>query len=264
MKLHCLSDLHTEFEDLIVPDRGADLIVLAGDIGVGLEGVGHSMATSRRLGRPVVYVPGNHEFYQNRNVLPTVEQDPYVDGIDTMVRLMKLKAEGSGVVVLDNAEFRMGDLRVLGTILWTDFQLFGPETIDRAMTRAAAVVNDFRGCIQHCARNFLPEDALDRHRRSLRWLIEMLHEPFEGVTVVVSHHAPSMKSVPPKFRQELATAAFASDLKHLIEDTDIELWIHGHTHYSVDYRIGKTRVVSNQRGYPYENVPCDPCFTVEL
>ena len=40
--------------------------------------------------------------------------------------------------------------------------------------------------------------------------------------------------------------------KPLIESTKIPLWIHGHTHFNVDYAIGSTRIVSNQRGYPME------------
>jgi len=61
MKLHILSDLHTEFADFGPPETDADAVILAGDIGVGLEGL--RWAARHFPDRPIVYVPGNHEFY---------------------------------------------------------------------------------------------------------------------------------------------------------------------------------------------------------
>jgi hypothetical protein len=75
--------------------------------------------------------------------------------------------------------------------------------------------------------------------------------------VVITHHAPSEKSIPPFHLGRILNAAFASNLDWFVENSSVPLWIHGHTHYSVDYKIGRTRVFSNQRGYPHE---VDPRF----
>ena len=63
MKLHILNDLHIEFEDFAQPTTDADVVILAGDIGVGMEGL--NWAENRFPDRPVIYVPGNHEFYHH-------------------------------------------------------------------------------------------------------------------------------------------------------------------------------------------------------
>jgi Icc-related predicted phosphoesterase len=83
--------------------------------------------------------------------------------------------------------------------------------------------------------------------------------------VIVTHHAPSGKSIPSRYAGDILNGAFASDLKSVIKKCGVPLWIHGHTHYCVDYRIGKTRIISNQRGYPDEELrDFDPGKTIEL
>jgi len=69
-------------------------------------------------------------------------------------------------------------------------------------------------------------------------------------TVVVTHHAPSARSLQPDFQSDLLSAAYASHLDEFVSTCGAALWVHGHTHWSVDYRIGNTRVLANQRGYP--------------
>jgi Icc-related predicted phosphoesterase len=87
--------------------------------------------------------------------------------------------------------------------------------------------------------------------------------------VVVSHHAPSPRSVAPRYGADLVSAAFASDLESLIEHYEPDLWIHGHTHDSFDYQLGRTRVVCNPRGYVssqgnLENSRFDPELIIEI
>ena len=65
--------------------------------------------------------------------------------------------------------------------------------------------------------------------------------------VVITHHTPSMKSVPAKYEGQLINAYFSSDLDSLVEKSD--MWIHGHTHTSFDYKIKNARVICNPRGY---------------
>lgn len=61
MKIRVLSDLHLEFHDWTPPQSDADIIVLAGDIHVGVHGIEWARRSFPLL--PVTYVPGNHEFY---------------------------------------------------------------------------------------------------------------------------------------------------------------------------------------------------------
>ncbi|HHJ15617.1 MAG TPA: hypothetical protein ENJ80_02855 [Gammaproteobacteria bacterium] len=80
----------------------------------------------------------------------------------------------------------------------------------------------------------------------------MLAEPFDGQTVVVTHHAPSSQSVHPRYARDLLTRAFASNLEHLMAGDRAAAWVHGHMHESFDYKVHGTRVVCNPRGYAPE------------
>jgi hypothetical protein len=102
------------------------------------------------------------------------------------------------------------------------------------------------------------------HFQSREWLAgQLTRRPAR--TVVVTHHAPSRRSIPPFHEGSQLNPAFASDMEALIYSSGIPLWIHGHTHYNVDYHVGGTRVLSNQRGYPDTPVPgFVPALVVEI
>lgn len=108
-------------------------------------------------------------------------------------------------------------------------------------------------------------ELFERHRR---WLEGRLAEPFDGETVVVTHFAPSVRSVAPRFAGSPLNACFVSDLERLVAASGAALWVHGHTHDSFDYRIGDTRVLANPRGYVRggvsENLAFDPGLTVVI
>ncbi len=62
-----------------------------------------------------------------------------------------------------------------------------------------------------------PADTALLHFASLNWLKHQLELPFEGRTVVVTHHAPSAKSFNPKYNTDFVSAAFASNLEPLMD-----------------------------------------------
>ena len=233
MKLHILNDLHIEFEDFTPPETDADIVILAGDIGVGLGGL--QWAEAQFPDRPVIYVPGNHEFYHHDIAL-----------ID------ELKAQAPAHIhVLNDDQVVIDGVRFLGSILWADFALFGEADKFFAMQAARQRMTDFE-IIQNHVQCFTPEDAIRLHNGSRDWLAAMLTESFDGKTVVVTHHAPSSQSVYPRYARDLLTPAFASNLESLMEGERVALWAHGHMHESFDYEIYGTRVVCNPRGYAPE------------
>jgi predicted phosphodiesterase len=234
MKLHILSDLHIEFADFELPETDADLIVLAGDVGVGMTGV--EWITKQESDKRIIYVPGNHEFY----------------GHDISLIEELKNAAPRNVHVLDNEQVIIDGVRFLGAVLWTDFLLFGEVDKWFSTQRARQNMNDFF-VIQCDGRRFTPADSVALHEISRQWLTRELEQPFNGKTVVVTHHAPSARSVPPRFTRDLLTPAFASNLEHLMDGQRAALWIHGHTHDPFDYEINGTRVICNPRGYPGEN-----------
>jgi len=82
--------------------------------------------------------------------------------------------------------------------------------------------------------------------------------------VIVTHHAPSPRSIDPRYTDDLTSAAFVARRESFVRRTGATLWIHGHVHASFDYRVGQTRVVSNPRGHGDENPSFRPGFTVEV
>ena len=183
----------------------------------------------------MIYVPGNHEFYHHDIAL-----------ID------ELKSEApDNIHVMDDDQVIINGVRFLGSILWTDFALFGEADKFFAMQTARQRMTDF-SIIQNHGHRFTPEDAIRLHTASRDWLAAMLAEPFGGKTVVVTHHAPSSQSVHPRYARDLLTPAFASNLENLMDGDRAALWVHGHRHEFFDYEIYGTRVVCNPRGYARE------------
>jgi len=250
MKLHILSDLHLEFSKFEPHAIDADVIVLAGDITVGNKGV--YWAREAFPNKPIIFVPGNHEFYGSRR--------------PETLELLRIAGKQCNVQVLDNAEYILNGVRFLGCTLWTDFQLFGPSKKPDAMLQGQFFLNDFRVIKEVEHERFLPARSIELFEQSLAWLKAKLDEPFDGTTVVVTHHLPSKQSVVARFKDDIVSACFASELDYLFGKMD--LWIHGHTHDNLDYEANGTRVICNPRGYVtmrgQENFDFNPKLVVDI
>lgn len=251
MKINILSDLHLGFDTMDSPVNDADLVVLAGDIARPRQAI----AWALRLEKPALYVPGNHEFYGGS-----------LDG--TLQELREL-SEGTQVQILDRSELVIDGVRFLGAMLWTDFGLF-PGRESEAKAEARRLVRDFSRIRVRADGEtiFTPDDAVALFVRDHAWLQERLAAPFDGPTVVITHHAPTRQSVHPRFAESLLSACFVSDAPELMDGQRVQLWIHGHTHDSFDYECRGTRVVCNPRGYARagvtENQVFDPDFIVDV
>ncbi|CAJ0744828.1 hypothetical protein R16034_04855 [Ralstonia edaphis] len=238
MRLLILSDLHLEFSSLDIDTATVDVIVLAGDIHLGTRGIPWIRAQSRDL--PVIYVPGNHEFYKGEH--SRVLRD-----------LRAACAATPNIQLLDMDKITIGDVEFLGATLWTDFAL--NRSTDHggraAEGYAAQGMSDFTGAIRFethgVFRKLQPLDTIRMHIAARQWLSTELQVPTQRKRVVVTHHAPSERSVAPQYRGDRLTPAYASDLDALVQMAD--LWIHGHMHDSADYVVGNCRVVCNPRGY---------------
>jgi 3',5'-cyclic AMP phosphodiesterase CpdA len=255
MKIRVLSDLHLENDTPeIIPHADADLVILAGDIHNHAEGLRWAAETFDE-GVPVVYVPGNHEYY-----------DGEFGALEAAMRDAAASIDNLHYLNNETLVDPRGQWRVLGTTLWTDFDLYGTDEETRAISIAAAerVMLDYRGLIQvtwtagneanaqtlqdNTPRNLTPADTLALHRHARGWLESELAKPFAGKTIVVTHHAPHRRSLAERYAADLASAGFVNDLPSLVREP-VALWVHGHTHTAFDYVENGTRVVCNPRGY---------------
>ncbi len=225
MKIQFFSDIHLEFGPFELPESDADIIVAAGDIGLGTEGLNWLRASRR----PVLYIAGNHEFY-GREMFATRTQ-------------LRQAAAGSQVRFLECSSEVFDSVRFIGCTLWTDFNHGDPQL----MAVARDNMNDYHQ-ILYRDTPLIPSDILRECQESVSWLSNELNRPFAGHTVVISHHAPSRKSWNQEPEHPLRDA-YCNRMEDFMRDFDIDLWIHGHIHDCADYLCGGTRVVCNPRGY---------------
>ncbi|QYO75668.1 metallophosphoesterase [Devosia salina] len=251
-----MSDLHVDAAPYELPptSAGVDCIVIAGDVADGHD------RSSRWLreqavprGLPVIYVLGNHDFYGHD--IDDDAEELYRDAGVELLHIGRRSIEIAGV-------------RIIGLTLWTDYAIAGD--VDAARVWARQNMPDFVN-IDIGQRRLSPRH-LDHFHKLHRELIEMdLADPFDGSTIVVTHHAPHPKSL----RSPMLTAddaSYASDLTAIIERYEPAVWIHGHVHSSRNYNVGATRIVCNPRGYAvtsrdgrrFENPGFNPQLVLEI
>jgi hypothetical protein len=240
LKLQLLSDLHLETEAFDPqPLPGAELLVLAGDIDA-------TWAAFERFAGwpvPVLFVAGNHEFdgRELATAWPALRA--------TARRLGWTLLECGSTVLTDYSGQR---LRFVGSIRWSDFELFGPDRRDASMRAAAYFMRLMRS-----TRQGAPFDAAGVREESLAcraWLAAELHKPSRArwdKTVVVTHFAPSLRSADVRYGAQPGTASFCNADDDLLQLAD--LWLHGHLHCRHDYLVPRasglpTRVVCQARG----------------
>jgi len=230
LRVRVLSDLHLNHRTWKAPDVPADVVMLAGDVTSGLEGI--RWARSVFKDTPIVYVAGNQEFYGYN--------------IDELVPELRRVASEHDVHFLEQEVLYMSGVRILGATLWTDFNLFGNQKIWLGKDEVRADRPAERKGILTNAGVFTPAAMLDRHNSTLRWLKSELDRDFDGKTIVMTHHVPTRQGLPALWRDDLSSAAFASHLDVLFSHVDV--WICGHTHTAADFQAGRCRVVINPRG----------------
>ncbi|UJW79421.1 metallophosphoesterase [Hydrogenophaga sp. SL48] len=245
MRIQLTSDVHLEHLEnwfpgarTISPAYGADVLVLAGDVGRG--------ANALRLFRdwpvPVLYVAGNHEAYGST--------------WEATVAALRETAQNTSVRFLEREAVDFGGVRFLGCTLWTDYRLRSNRTQRQLMANAELRISDHRQIRTESGSYFSAADALREHETSRAWLAAELARPYDGITVVITHHGPHPLSVHPRYVGDPTNAAFVSNLTDLLQQGP-SLWLHGHVHDSFDYTVGCCRVVANPRGYPRNASSCD-------
>jgi len=241
MKIHLVSDLHMEFAPIELTNPGADTLILSGDI-LTAEYFHRSKASPYALVarawirwfedlcaqyNHVVYVLGNHEHYKYN----------FYETADLLKRVLE---HIPNLHILDNETVLLDGVKFFGSTLWTDFDgsMYKQEVVRSGM-------NDYKLITGRTYRKLVPAETYSYHTKAK----QAFHGT--GATVFVGHHAPSYKSIHPKYEKYgPLNAGYASHMDSFIEaHPEIKLWTHGHVHSSFDYHIGGTRIIANPRGY---------------
>ena len=251
MLLWILSDLHLELtRSWDLPSGTArpqfDVLVIAGDLISRMER-GIAWLRERVSDKPIIYVPGNHEFFGC--------------DIDRTVEKARQAAAGTAIHVLQNNTITINGVLFVGATLWTDFALFGNPEL--AMRRAADRMNDYRKIRKRqYAERLRPADTLARHLESRRFIAEVTRDAHADRTVVVSHHGCVREALKRGTEADILSAAYTSHCPELLKHVD--LWVYGHTHETRDFIVGLTRIVTNSKGYgpwpPHEITWDNPNF----
>lgn len=261
MKLQLLSDLHLETHPhwRAQPLPGADLLVLAGDIG-SYQANSHLADADFGLGSfsphhgwptPVLFVPGNHEY----------------DAMDFDAAHTRLRETCArlGLTWLERETVVLGGVRFVGTTLWTDFDALSPPAAAsgtgdhllapqlKARDKAFRAANYYLRKTQttRYGEPWLAEEVRAQALVCQTWLRQALAAPFDGPTVAVTHFAPSLLSADPRYGHTPGTAGFCNALDDLLAQTQV--WLHGHLHAPSDYHHRGCRVVANPLGYARKN-----------
>ena len=275
MKIQLLSDLHLEAHPHFEPEPapGADVLVLAGDVGSYQTGSqladdDFGLARFARWPVPVLFVPGNHEYDA---------QD-----FDAAHQRLRRTCERLGLCWLERETLTLQGVRFVGTTLWSDFDALAEhegstdlarrlKQRDKAFRAANFYLRKTGGTRQ--GEQFLAEPMREQALACQAWLAQALAVPFDGPTVVVTHFAPSLRSADPRYGLVPGTAGFCNALDALLPQA--QLWLHGHLHAPSDYTAQglradgtpwRCRVVANPLGYARkgEQATFEPrlCITV--
>ena len=242
---HVLSDVHLEFyktypglSSFIKPkiNENVNYLCLCGDIGnPRLPFYKLFLQECAASYEKVFIICGNHEYYYE-----------YVDDINLLIQKICDDINPNKLIFLNNSSYDISgtNIRILGTTLWTKIDNKNKSDIKcfiadfRSIKNWSIYKNDIE---HHKSLKFIKDSLCDSGTESKRFII-------------ITHHAPLLSCGNIIHRNSILSSAFKNDLMYLIsEHTDkISVWMYGHDHYSMCFKIENTLIVSNQLGYPGE------------
>lgn len=254
-KIRVMSDLHLEFGGDGVHFSAApeEILVLAGDTlpAIHQRTYRSFITTLAEEFKHVVFCAGNHEFYGGQVVRETKF-------------LVDLAAEFDNVHFLEGSHVNIDGVLFIGGALWTNLSAERVTSSDIYLIQQR--MNDFRLVEFDDNRSFDANLATFIHMEHLHNIEESLKLAAASSlpAVVISHHAPSEKSILPMYHKDVCNPAYATNLEHIMEEYKPKLWVHGHMHNSLDYVVHDTRVVCNPLGYYGYKLNPDFNFNFEI
>lgn len=252
-RFRILSDLHLERCMMDIPHKDGEedtILLLAGDVcnfGKRTTFGGFIQNVCERF-KHVVYVPGNHEYYDSS----------LTNGIKKFWKLLALDCKmeqlpfPKNLTILDSDVIEFGDVVVIGATCWTSFRNANPII----MNQATFLMNDYayirHGGVDGYGHRLTPDLVFSMYYEQSNFIFEQIQLAKDAgkKVIVVTHHAPSHESVPAIYKCEGdANELYANHFEYRIESARPDFWVHGHIHTACEYKIADTTVICNPRGY---------------
>ena len=239
MRIALHSDLHLEGNALpkdFLSDQNFDVLVLAGDIVTDRTVVSLADIKEKAGKKPVLYIPGNHEFYRG-DIASTTEK-------------LKEMCVTVGIIYADKCVVRLDDVAFICAIGWSDLESFSEFTfVDKVLE--CSTISDFYAIKNHTPHNMV--DMAKADKKFIETSLKVLRDDnFSGRVVVVTHFAPTEAHGNERFAPNMISSYFSNAWEGIMYEYKPHMWIYGHTHGSVERDVYETKVVCNQRGYGKE------------
>lgn len=236
MRIISYSDLHLEFgTDFMPPAKSdADIMILAGDI-ITFRNYEPLDRFLSGWSKPVLFVAGNHEYYTDTPMF------------DEARRFKSwLSEQHPNVTLLQDEAVTLNGVHFFGGTMWTDFA----GASQRAMIEAHKGMNDYRKIMRSKTSGLIPHDTVKMHKKFVEKIRQWFDKELAGSRVVITHHAPVVNPATQYGKSSLMPAFNSLDMVALIDEYQPDLWVYGHTHECDNHFRNKTRIISNQLGYP--------------
>lgn len=276
--IRVFSDLHLDFDfnqknKKFIPEKDLwhpfDLetdkkttLILAGDIwhskkGFSFMGYSWYKEISKKY-KYVILVLGNHDYWGGNLTTEHIKIKNYIQ-----------EQSIENMFVLQNEKLEFNNTNILGTTLWLNFDNNNKFVID-TFNQISSDKKYIRVGNNFSKINF--NHIYKEHCKALMFLKNNLRNNNNLQNIVISHHPPSKQSLEDNiinyleeninnisnFSEKEKINFYShyldfNNLESLFYDYDIDLWIHGHTHTPKQYKINKTNIINNARGYLENN-----------
>lgn len=269
--IRIISDIHADYnrDNMYTLNFSNDFVINCGDTAGNAYLSADWNKTHINHG---VVVPGNHLGYSYKYMSEDPEENDRLNTKEGQLQTLEELLKHSPVQFLNNACTTYKGITIIGSCLYSDFNLYGEKYKEECMHYADKAMNDFR-LITTCTpkksfnngkwelledtgeiRKFTPLDHAYLFWQSFNYIKEKVIEAKGKPVIVVTHFAPSNHSIHKDYEGDMLNGAFASNLNQfIIDNPHIRLWCFGHTHKKFNYLLGETRMVCQPFGYNNEN-----------
>lgn len=245
-----ISDTHLEYNskkeilsNLSITKK--DTVILAGDIGkpatLDYFNLIKYISTNSKN---VILIAGNHEYYNSNKIWSIIE-----------TTIEKVASNFDNVYFLQNKSVILDGVKYIGTTLWSD--------VSKNILLVSKLMNDYcriKEKINGIKKPITPAHTLHWHNLAVDYIEKELKKEKIIPIVMVTHHLPSFKSLKGD-KKDGCFSSYATNLEYLISKVDI--WVHGHHHKSIHYKINDTLIISNPLGrISYEDTGYDKKLSV--